>query len=302
MYLSILKIFIDVVTPVFVLVLAGYLCGPRLQLDTRTLSRTAYYILVPCFVFNIISQLNIDISVAGQMILYAALTHVLVAVAAFTIAKVLNRSKEMTVAFVIIATFGNVANLGLSLIDFRLGQAAQVSATIYFITIMVVAFIICVGVASWSRGNGVSAVLSVFKTPALIAIVPAMFFYSTDFEVPLFLSRITQLLGRAMIPMMLVTLGVQLSDVDKFTFSFDVITASGMRLIGAPIIAFGLTPLFFLSDMQIRSGILQTGMPVAVMSSIIAIEYNIAPKFVTTTVLFSTICSLVTLTVLLYLV
>lgn len=129
-----------------------------------------------------------------------------------------------------------------------------------------------------------------------------MFFYSTDFEVPLFLSRITQLLGRAMIPMMLVTLGVQLSDVNKFKFSVDVITVSGVRLIGAPIIAFGLTSLFSLSDMQIRSGILQASMPVAVMASIIAIEYNIAPKFVTTTVLFSTICSLITLTVLLYLV
>jgi len=302
MYFQILKIFIDIVTPVFFLILLGYYVGPRLELDARTLSRTAYFLLVPCFVFDIISRVDIDIAVAGQMILYTSLTHILVALTAFIIARLLNRSREITAAFVIIATFGNVGNLGLSIIDFRLGQAAQTSATIYFITIVLVSFVICVGISSWTRGTGLSAVLSVFKTPALIAMVPALFFYGTDLEPPLFLSRITGLLGRAMIPMMLVTLGVQLSGLGKFNFSSDVITASCLRLIAAPLIAFGLSFVFSLSGMEIRSGILQAGMPVAVLGSIIAIEYNIIPKFVTTAVLFSTLFSLLTLTILLYLI
>ena len=46
----------------------------------------------------------------------------------------------------------------------------------------------------------------------------------------------------------------------------------------------------------------QAGMPVAVLGSIIAIEHDIVPAFVTTAVLFSTLLSLVTLTILLYLV
>lgn len=236
------------------------------------------------------------------MIMYTTLTHILVAVTAFIIARLLKHSKEMTAAFVIIATFGNVGNLGLSLIDFRLGQASQTSVTIYFITIVLVAFMICVGIASWTRGNGFTAVLSVFKTPALIAMVPAMFFYSTDIEPPLFLSRITGLLGRATIPVMLLTLGVQLSDLHKFKFSFDIVIASCLRLIAAPLIAFGLIAFFSLSDIQIRSGILQAGMPVAILGSIIAIEYDIVPEFVTTAVLFTTLISLLTLTILLYLV
>ncbi len=302
MYLQVLKIFIDIVTPVFVLIFLGYYAGPRLELDAKTLSRTAYFLLIPCFVFDIISRVTIDIAVAGQMILYTSFTHILVALTAFFIAKLLKRSREITAAFVIIATFGNVGNLGLSIIDFRLGQAAQTSATIYFITIVLVSFVICVGISSWTRGTGLSAVLSVFKTPALIAMVPALFFYGTDFEPPLFLSRITGLLGRAMIPMMLVTLGVQLSGLSKFNFSSDVVTTSCLRLIAAPLIAFGLSFIFSLSGIEIRSGILQAGMPVAILGSIIAIEYDIVPKFVTTAVLFSTVASLLTLTILLYLI
>lgn len=302
MFLQVVTIFIDIVTPVFFLVFLGYFVGPRLGLDAKTLSRTAYFILLPCFVFNMLSQMTVDLSAAGQMILYTTLTHVLAAIIAFVIAKLLNCSKEMTAAFVIIATFGNVGNLGLSLIDFRLGPAAQTSATIYFVTIVQISFVICVGISSWTKGTGLSAVLSVFKTPALLAMVPAMFFYGTDMEPPLFLSRTTGLLGRAMVPVMLLTLGVQLSEIQKINFSRHIAIAAGLRLIAAPAIALGLTGFFSLSGMEIRSGILQAGMPVAVLGSIIAIEYDIIPEFVTTTVLFSTLLSLLTLTILLYMV
>lgn len=302
MFLEVATIFIDIVTPVFFLVFLGYFVGPRLGLDSKTLSRTAYFILLPCFAFNVLSQMTVELSAAGQMILYTTLTHLFAAGIAFMIAKLLKCSKEMTAAFVIIATFGNVGNFGLSLIDFKLGQAAQVPATIYFVTILQISFVICVGISSWTKGTRLSAVLSVFKTPALIAMVPALFFYGTHMEPPLFLSRTTGLLGRAMVPVMLLTLGVQLYEIKKINFSTHLTLAICLRLIAAPAIALGLTGFFSLSDMEIRSGILQAGMPVAVLGSIIAIEYDIVPEFVITAVLFSTLLSLFTLTILLYMV
>ena len=47
------------------------------------------------------------------------------------------------------------------------------------------------------------------------------------------------------------------------------------------------------------TGILQASMPAAVLTVIIALEYDLVPGLVTTTVLFSTIASLVTLTIVL---
>lgn len=302
MLFQIARIFIDVVTPVFTIVLIGYIAAPRLELKARTLSRTAYFILIPCFVFGMLSNVQISLSTAGQMIAFASITHIGASLFAYAIARLLKCSREMTAAFVMIAAFGNIGNLGLSLIEFRLGQAAQVSATIYFVTIVLVSFVISVGAASRAKGGGLAAVLSVFKTPALIAMVPALFFYGTEFEPPLFLVRITGLLGRAAIPMMLLILGVQLSEIKKFRFDYRVIVASGIRLIIAPLIAFGLTTFLSLSPIEISTGILQAGMPVAVLISIIAIEHDVIPEFVTTTVMFSTIMSLFTLTILLYLV
>ena len=296
---GIFLVFLNVVTPVFILVVIGYFVGPRLKIDARSLSRTAYFVFIPAFVFNIISEAKIDSGLALQMLSFILVAQIAVALLGFLVGKALRQSREITAAFVLIATFGNVGNFGLPLIVFRLGESARTYATVYFVATVFISFVICVGVASWARSGGVTAVFSVFKTPALIALIPALVFNITDLEVPIFLSRLSGLLGQAMIPVMLITLGVQMGEIPKIKINFNVFAASTVRLIGGPVLALLIVPYFGLEGLERSTGILQAAMPAAVLASIIALEYKLLPEFVTTTVLFSTLYSILTLTVIL---
>ena len=296
---GIFLVFLNVVTPVFILVVIGYFVGPRLKIEARSLSRTAYFVFIPAFVFNIISEAKIDSELALQMLSFILVAQIAVALLGFLVGKALRQSREITAAFVLIATFGNVGNFGLPLIVFRLGETARTYATVYFVATVFISFVICVGVASWARSGGVTAVFSVFKTPALIALIPALVFNITDVEVPIFLSRLSGLLGQAMIPVMLVTLGVQMGEIPKIKINFNVFAASTVRLIGGPVLALLIVPYFGLEGLERSTGILQAAMPAAVLASIIALEYKLLPEFVTTTVLFSTLYSILTLTVIL---
>ncbi len=296
---GIFLVFLYVVTPVFILVVIGYFVGPRLKIDARSLSRTAYFVFIPAFVFNIISEAKIDSELALQMLSFILVAQIAVALLGFLVGKALRQSREITAAFVLIATFGNVGNFGLPLIVFRWGETARTFATVYFVATVFISFVICVGVASWARSGGVTAVFSVFKTPALIALIPALVFNITDVEVPIFLSRLSGLLGQAMIPVMLITLGVQMGEIPKIKINFNVFAASTVRLIGGPVLALLIVPYFGLEGLERSTGILQAAMPAAVLASIIALEYKLLPEFVTTTVLFSTLYSILTLTVIL---
>ncbi len=296
---GIFLVFLNVVTPVFILVVIGYFVGPRLKIEARSLSRTAYFVFIPAFVFNIISEAKIDSGLALQMLSFILVAQIAVALLGFLVGKALRQSREITAAFVLIATFGNVGNFGLPLIVFRLGESARTYATVYFVATVFISFVICVGVASWARSGGVTAVFSVFKTPALIALIPALVFNITDVEVPIFLSRLSGLLGQAMIPVMLITLGVQMGEIPKIKINFNVFAASTVRLIGGPVLALLIVPYFGLEGLERSTGILQAAMPAAVLASIIALEYKLLPEFVTTTVLFSTLYSILTLTVIL---
>jgi predicted permease len=102
-----------------------------------------------------------------------------------------------------------------------------------------------------------------------------------------------------MISSMLVALGVQLAEVKKLQITVDTFAATAVRLIGGPIIAALLVIPFGLTGVERSAGIIQAAMPAAVLTSIIALEHDIVPNFVTTTVLFSTLISLITLTLVL---
>jgi len=302
MFVELLFIFLNVVLPVFGIVAIGYVLGPWLRLEAQTLSRAAYYVFVPAFVFKAISTSRVELGSTLMMVLFMTLVHLVFAALGWAVGRLCKRSAEVTAAFVMIAVFGNVGNFGIPLIRFRLGDSALAPATIYFVAILITAFIICVGAAGWVKGGRIGAVGSIFKTPALWATLPAMAISGAGVQLPLVLTRIVGLLAEAMVPVMLLALGLQLAQVRRVHISADVLMATGLRLVAAPAVAALVAIPFGLGHLEYATGILQAGMPAAVLVSIIAIEHDVVPDFVTTAVFFSTLMSLPTLTVLLTLI
>jgi predicted permease len=237
------------------------------------------------------------------MLVYIVLVHIVCGLAAFGAARLLKCSVELTAAYVVIAVSGNVGNFGLPLIKFRFGEQALAQGTIYFLGVMVISMAISVIAASWARdGSSLKAVASIIKTPALIAVVPALIVNIADMKVPLMISRITELAGAAMVPLLLVTLGVRLAQEGKPVLNAHLLTASALRLIVAPAVALLVSLPLGISGLERATGILQSGMPVAIVASIITLEYQLMPEFVATSVLFTSLAGMVTLTVLLSIV
>jgi predicted permease len=296
---QLLNIFLNVLAPVFLLVLLGYLAGPRLQFEARTLSRFAYFILTPAFVFSILSQTRIEANLAGRMIGFITVVYIGSIVIAFVIARLTRRSAKMTAAYVMIAAFGNVGNFGLPIVQFAEGSEALGAATVYFLANLVLAFVVCVAAANFSRGFSLSMAGQVFRTPALIALVPALIVSWANIQLPAVVTRPLDLLAGALIPTMLIVLGAQLAAAGLPRLSCDLLMSSGIRLISGPALAFAVAGWFMLPPLERSVGILQASMPTAVLVSIIAMENDLLPEFVTTTVLFSNVASIATLTIVL---
>lgn len=86
------------------------------------------------------------------------------------------------------------------------------------------------------------------------------------------------------------------------TIGTDVIVGSALRLIAAPALAAMATVLVGLDGDPAGVTIVQSAMPAAVFTALIAIEHDLEPDLVTTTVLVSTVVSALTLTIVLALV
>ncbi len=289
------EIFINVVMPVFGIVIIGYLIGGRLELQAKTISRAAYYVFVPAYIFQALSSSNIALNDSLKMLFFIVIAHSSAAAVAGLIGRLLGKTKEMIVAYIMIAVFANVGNYGIAVIQFHLGDPGLGPATMYYVIMSITQLFIGISAAGWIRGGGKGALFNVFKTPALIAVVPALLVSGAGFTMPLMISRMVGLLAGAMIPTMLFTLGLQLLEQKKIEFSRDVLLASSLRLLLAPVIACVIAIPFHLEHYQYVSGIMQMAMPTAVMATIVAKENEIAPHFVNASVLFSILASLVTL-------
>ena len=64
----------------------------------------------------------------------------------------------------------------------------------------------------------------------------------------------------------------------------------------APLVALGLVSLLGLTGPARQAGVVLASMPVAVVTTILALEFDVAPAFVTSAVFLSTLLSPLTLT------
>lgn len=77
-----LSILSDNILPAFLVMAVGVILDRCLQIDKKTLSRTAVYVLTPCLVLSLIAQSSVDPRQFGRMALYAvAVTAVMVLLA-----------------------------------------------------------------------------------------------------------------------------------------------------------------------------------------------------------------------------
>jgi predicted permease len=206
----------------------------------------------------------------------------------------------LVAAYVLIAAFGNVGNFGLPVIRFKLGEEALLAASVYFLIANTFGFVVGVTAATWRKGsNRWSALRAAFSTPGVVAVLPAFLVNWLDIPVPLFVERAIGLMAEALIPVMLLTLGIQLAAMGRPRIDRHVIAVSAVRLLAGPLAAVLVAAVMGLSGIARDAGIIQASMPAAVLTSLIALEHDLLPDFVTTVVLFSTLASAVTLTLVL---
>jgi predicted permease len=103
-----------------------------------------------------------------------------------------------------------------------------------------------------------------------------------------------------MIPMMLLVLGMQIGKAShpKHLGLLSIVVA--LRLVLSPIVAWFIASALRMPMIGMQVGVIESAMPTAVLASILAIQYDSEPDFVTGAILVSTLLSPITLTPLLY--
>ncbi len=296
---ELLELFANNILPILLVASLGFLIQRLLNLDPRPLSQVTFYILSPALVFTLLLSADIKGGQVLSMAGFAATVVLLTVGVGFAMSRILGLKGRRAAAFLLTAAFMNAGNYGLSLNQFSFGDLGLALASIYFVVAVMMTNSLGVYIAASGDGNWFQALKGLAKVPAVYAIPLALIFRTMDIVVPPAIGRPLELLSLATIPVMLLLLGMQIgrAGIPPRTGLLSVSVA--IKLLVAPAIALLISPIFGLEGLARDVGVLQSAMPTAVVTTIIAIEYDAEAAFVTGAVLVTTLLSPFTLTPLL---
>jgi len=292
-------LFSNNILPIFLAAGTGYLAAKYWRVNARSVSKISFFIFSPCLIFSLITNSQLGGDDVLRMASFALTNILIIGILAWIVGRLIRLERRLLIALLLSSMFVNAGNYGLSLNLFAFGEIALAHASIYFVVSAILMYTVGVVVASLGAFNLKDALLGLLKIPVVYAVILGLLFSRFSWQLPLPLDRTVGILGDAAIPVLMILMGIQLAKSSFDGQKLALAATSSMRLVVAPLLAILISVPFGLQGFARQAGILEASMPTAIISIILATEYDVEPAFVTMTVFTTTLLSPFTLTPLL---
>jgi predicted permease len=292
------KVVVNVLLPVFLVMGTGALVDRLLALEARSISRLVLYAFTPALVFSSISTSTLKGEDFFQIGAFVIANTLIMSALGRLISRALCFDRSREIAFILTISFVNCGNYGIPVTLFAFGEEGLARAVIYFTFSALVVNTLGVYIASLGQSEAGAALGNVFKMPVTYAAILGIAVNFMGWIVPGPLYKTVNLLGAAAVPGTLIILGIQLSRTRLAGRVGGVTLATFMRVLVAPLLALAVAPLLGLTGIARQVGVLEASTPTAVMTSILALEFQADSEFVASVIFVSTLTSIVSLSLL----
>lgn len=288
-----LKIF-SVIAPVFVCAGIGFVWGRAGRpFDTRMVGALALNIGMPCLAFSALTKLKVSPEAFAEMAgAYGLVLACFLTVGLITITVM--RLPAHT--FLPVFTSSNTGNMGLPLCLFAFGPEGLALGICIFVLSSLFSFTV-----GWSIYAGRVAADVFYNNPLIYAVAVALVFMTTDTQPPVWLANTTELMGGLAIPLMLISLGVAISNM-RAEGAGRIIVVCVIKLIAGFSVGYGIATLLGLEGAARGALIIEAAMPVAVHNYMFAQKFARNTADTASMILVSTVISLASLPLLMLIV
>lgn len=289
------------IVPIFLVIGAGALFNYFFQLDIKTLSRINLYIMVPAFMFNQLYKTEISMGLVGDVVLFMVLFLLLLYIIGHGTGKLLGYDKNMENIFTNSIMFYNSGNYGIPLVTLAFkGDPLAVSIQIIVMVMQNMSNFTIGAFQAGDKGAGFKrTLLETLKLPSLYVIALALSLRLLHIQVWQPIMTSLGYISQAMIAVALLTLGAQLAST-KFQFQWEVLLSNAIRLVGGPVIAFIMIYILGYHGLLAQVLVISAGLPTAVNTVLLALEYDSEPDFASEVVFSATLLSAFTEAIFIY--
>ncbi len=294
------QILLQVLGPIVLVAVVGYLLQIRLHLDVRSLSRVVFYILAPCLIYSSIITLKIDAATISRTLLFAAANMALMGVIALLLTRRWHYTGNLGSAFIVATILLNDGNYGLPLNLFAFGAEGLNYAVIMYIFNNLVGNTLSIYLLARGNHGARVALRRTLTAPFVWGMLLGLLGRATGLAPTGSFMDMIQMAGRATIPVFLLILGMTLAQTRTHSHGLAIPRLATLRMVGGPALALVLARLLGLSGLNYSVAVMQASMPTAVNTIVLSNEFETTPDFVAGAVFFTTLISVVTLPLLLF--
>lgn len=276
---------IEIILPTFFVVFIGYLVGKFSRIKIEPVVDINIYVAVPALVFvslvsrKIILLDAVKIWAAAIVIIYGCL------LAAWLTFKILGKKHS---GLYVPITIMNTVNIPFPVIYLAYGANGMVPAILFDIPNNLSLYTF--GIFTFAGKRWKENIREIFRLPVIYAAILGLLLNFLNIKVPELLFNSLDFLSKMAIPLVLLVLGYNLSRSRMTSFPTTLL-ASFLRIGVGLAIGLAVVNVFNITGVFRSVVILDSAMPAAIMSSVLATKYQSEPGLVSSVVLLTTLAS-----------
>ncbi|WP_079909652.1 AEC family transporter [Paenibacillus sp. 32352] len=291
------------VIPLSVMIALGAILYRAFKLDIKTLSKLNFYLFSPALVFKMLYESTLTFGLLVQTLAFFALFFIAMFILVEIVIRMRGYQGGMVPAMRNSVIFYNSANYAIPLNQLVfVGDAFTLSIQI-IIMMMQNLLPNTYGIYSVNahKKDTRQTLKTIFSLPVIYMIPIAFIMRWLHIPVPEPVYAPINYVSNAFIATALITLGVQLGSMKWKLKLSDVMLSNVLRLLVGPAVGFAIVRLMGIHGIMAQALVLSCSVPTSLSSVLIAVEYDNEPEFSSQVVFSSTIFSIFTVTMVIYL-
>jgi len=285
---------LTIVAPVFAIIGLGYLFARFRTISLKPVVDILLYLTIPALVITSLTDRKI---IPSELLLLAiAASSVVLGTGLLTLIYLRLSGRRDGRGMYLTTMFMNCANIPFPIALLAFGQDGLSMTVLYYIAISILVHTLGIYIA---KGKG--GMTEIFKLPLIYATALGLGVNFAGIELPGVFMTTMEMLGAATIPLMQLSLGYQLFNT-KISHVKDSAAASVIRIGGGICVAWLVVTLLGIDGLPRQIIILTSAMPSAVITFVMSYRYNVQSEQVASTVAMSTVISLITIPIILFLI
>lgn len=316
--MAFLQIISNNILPLIVFIAIGYILDIIFTLDVKTLNKLTFFVVLPSFIFYSVYSASINITMIN-VFFFACIEMFFLSIIGILYGKLRKFPLGKIEAFKNATMFSNTGNIGIALVALVFSNdpfivngempyliPALSAGTMLLIQMNI--FLNTLGLYQAGKGK-----LTPYDAIKVILHMPVIYVLVSVFTIKILQINLSDLFiwplfkysAQALVAIVMMALGIQIHHSQFKVQDIDAWAATSLRLLGAPLIVWGLLTIWNtfgtgFSPIVCQVLMIMSSVPSPANSVLYAIEFRNYIDFATEIVIMSTFASILTMTIVIY--